>query len=95
MRLSYWLTQRSRHVYEIMEQAPLHPLCLNIYQRRFDFHPQLSTFAFLFLLHLQIAETSTTGVDKARRDLLNADVNYTNLDEYAIQDNFLLAHLLC
>jgi hypothetical protein len=67
---------------------------LNIYQCQFEFCPQLSTVPFLFLRNLQIAETSATVADKARHDLLTADVNYANLDDRASQDNFLLAHPL-
>jgi hypothetical protein len=80
--VSYWLAQRSRRVWEI------------IYQHRFKFRPQLSTFPFLFLLHPQIIGTFTAWADKTRRDLLTADVNYADLDDYAGQDNFLLAHPL-
>jgi hypothetical protein len=75
------------------EHAPVHDPSLNIFQCRFDFHPQLSTFPFLFL-HPQITETSTAGADEARRDLLTADVNYADIDECVGQDNFLLAHPL-
>jgi hypothetical protein len=67
---------------------------LNIYRRWFVFHPQLSTIPFLFLLYPQIIEISTARADKVRRDLLTIDVNYTNLDDNAGQDDFLLMHPL-
>jgi hypothetical protein len=65
---------------------------LNIYQRRFEIHPQISTVLFLFLINPQITEISTAGADKVRRDLLTADVNYVDLGDSAGQDDFLLAH---
>jgi hypothetical protein len=67
---------------------------LNIYRRRFEFHPQISTVPFLFLLNPQIAEISTAGADQARRDLLTIDVNYADLNDNADQDDFLLVHPL-
>jgi hypothetical protein len=67
---------------------------LNIYRRRFEFHPQLSTIPFLFLLYPQIAEISTVGADDARHNLLTTDVNYVDLDDSTDQDDFLLVHLL-
>jgi hypothetical protein len=67
---------------------------LNIYRRRFEFHPQISTVPFLFLLNPQIAEISTAGADQARRDLLTTDVNYADLNDNAGQDDFLLVHPL-
>jgi hypothetical protein len=76
------------------QHTPARAPSLNIYRCRFEFHPQLSTFAFLFVFHPQIAETSTVGADEARRDLLTADVNYADLDDYVGQDDFLLEHPL-
>jgi hypothetical protein len=67
---------------------------LNIYRYQFQFHPQISTVTFLFLLNPQIAEISTAGVDKVRRDLLIANINYVNLDDNVNQDNFLLTYPL-
>jgi hypothetical protein len=74
------------------KQANVRAPSLNIYQCRFEFHPQISIVPFLFLLNPQIAEISTTGADKARRDLLTTDINYDDLDDSAGQDDFLLTH---
>jgi hypothetical protein len=76
------------------KQATIGAPSLNIYQRRFEFHPQLSAIPFLFLLYPQIAEISTVGADEARRNLLTADINYADLDDSTGQDDFLLVHLL-
>jgi hypothetical protein len=76
------------------KQVTVHAPSLNIYQRRFEFCPQISIVPFLFLLNHRIIEISTAGVDKARHDLLTADVNYANLDDSADQDEFLLVHPL-
>jgi hypothetical protein len=72
----------------------VHAPSLNIYQRQFEICPQISNVPFLFLLNHQITEISTGKADKARRDLLTADINYSNLDDNACQDDFLLAHPL-
>jgi hypothetical protein len=74
------------------QQALLRAPSLNIYQCQFEFHSQLSTVPFLFLLYPQITEIPAAGADKARRYLLTANVNYTDLDDTAGQDDFLLAH---
>jgi hypothetical protein len=76
------------------QQTPVHAPSLNIYRHRFEFHPQLSTVPFLFLLYPQIIEISAAGANKARCDLLTADVNYTDLDDSDSQDDFLLSHPL-
>jgi hypothetical protein len=76
------------------KQATVRAPSLNIYRRRFEFHPQISNVPFLFLLNPQIVENSIVEADKARRDLLTADVNYADLDGRAAQDDFLLAHPL-
>jgi hypothetical protein len=76
------------------QQAIVRAPSLNIYRRWFKFHPQLSIVPFLFLLYMQITDFSTAGADKARHDLLTADVNYADLDHSADQDNFLLMHPL-
>jgi hypothetical protein len=76
------------------KQATFHAPSLNIYQHWFEFHPQLFIIPFLFLLYPQIAEISTVEADKARHDLLTVGINYTDLDNSASQDNFLLAHPL-
>jgi hypothetical protein len=76
------------------KQAIVQAPSLNIYRYWFEFHPQISTVAFLFLFNPQITEISTVGVDKARRDLLTTEVNYADLDDSAGQDDFLLAHPL-
>jgi hypothetical protein len=76
------------------QQAIVRAPSLNIYWRRFEFRPQLSTVPFLFLLYLQIVEISTAGDDKARRNLLTTDVNYTDLEDSADLDDFLHMHPL-
>jgi hypothetical protein len=76
------------------QQAHVSAPSLNIYWRRFEFRPQIYTFPFLFLLHPQITETSTVGADKARCNLLTADVNNAHLDECTGQDGFLLTNPL-
>jgi hypothetical protein len=70
------------------------PPSLNIYRRQFEFCPQLSIVHFLFLLYPQIIEISATGSDKARCNLLTADVNYADLNDSADQDDFLHVHPL-
>jgi hypothetical protein len=77
------------HQHEIV-----HAPSLNIYWRQFEFHPQLSTIPFLFLLYLQIVEINVVVIDSPRRDLFTADVNYADLDDSANQDDFLLAYPL-
>jgi hypothetical protein len=76
------------------KQATICSPSLNIYRRWFKFRPEICTVPFLFLLNLQIAEISTIGADKARCDLLTANVNYVDLDDSAGQDDFLLVHPL-
>jgi hypothetical protein len=76
------------------KQATVRAPSLNIYRRRFEFHPQISIVPFLFLLNPQITEISTAGADKAKRDLLTADVIYADLDDSVDQDDFLLTHPL-
>jgi hypothetical protein len=76
------------------KHTTVHAPSLNIYWRRFEFHSQISIVPFLFLLDPKIAEISTDGADKVRRDLLTAEVNYADLDDSASQDDFLLAHPL-
>jgi hypothetical protein len=84
-------TGASSSMVPMHQQAPVCDPSLNIYRRRFDFHPKLSTFPFLFLLHPQLKETSAAGADEAKCDLLTTDVNYASIDECADQDDFLLA----
>jgi hypothetical protein len=76
------------------EQTLVHDQSLNIYQRQFDFHPELSTSPFVFFLHPQNVETSVAGADEARRDLLTTNVNYADIDECTSQDDLLLTHPL-
>jgi hypothetical protein len=76
------------------QHATVRARSLNIYRRQFEFRPQLSIVPFLFLLYLQITEITAAGADKARRDLLTADVNYANLDDSVGKDDFLLVHPL-
>jgi hypothetical protein len=67
---------------------------LNIYWCWYELHPQLPTVPFLFLLYPQITEISTAGAKKLRRDLLIADINYTDHNDSVGQDDFLLVHPL-
>jgi hypothetical protein len=76
------------------QHVTVHAPYLNICRRRFEFHPQLSTIPFLFLLYPEITEISTAVADNVRCDLLTTDVNYANLDDSADQDDLLLAHPL-
>jgi hypothetical protein len=76
------------------KQANVRAPSLNIYRRWFKFHPQISNVPLLFFLNPQIVEISTAGADKARRDLLTTDVNYTDLNDSVGQDDFLLTHPL-
>jgi hypothetical protein len=78
----------------VHQPTPVRASSLNIYQRRFEFSPQLSHFPFLFLLYPQIIETSITGADEAMHDLLTTDVNYVDLNDSASQDDFLLTYPL-
>jgi hypothetical protein len=76
------------------KQADVRTPSLNINRRLFEFHPKLSNIPFLFLLYPQIAEISTAGANKARQELLTADVNYVDQDKSADQDDFILVHPL-
>jgi hypothetical protein len=62
--------------------------------RRFEFHSQVSTIPFLFLLKSQITKTSAAEADKARCNLLTTDITYVELDDNTGQDDFLLAYPL-